>query len=46
MEDWYHTVAKFKGDISDSASAYPKDVIESQTVIIEELVQAYLCERQ
>jgi len=39
MEDWYHTVEKLKGDINDSASAYPKDVIDSQTVIIEELIQ-------
>lgn len=39
MDDWYNTVEKLKGDISDSASAYPKDVIDSQTVIIEELIQ-------
>jgi len=39
MEDWYHTVEKLKGDINDSAPAYPKDVIDSQTVIIEELIQ-------
>ncbi|WP_318614054.1 ATP-grasp domain-containing protein [Sporosarcina sp. YIM B06819] len=39
MEDWYHTVEKLKADISDSASAYPKDVIDSQTVIVEELIQ-------
>ena len=39
IEDWHHTVEKLKVDINDSASAYPNDVIDSQTVILEELIQ-------
>lgn len=39
IEDWHHTVEKLKVDINDSASAYPTDVIDSQTVILEELIQ-------
>jgi len=39
IEDWYHTVEKLKVDINNSASAYPTDVIDSQTVILEELIQ-------
>ncbi|WP_342505550.1 ATP-grasp domain-containing protein [Sporosarcina sp. FSL K6-2383] len=37
--DWYSTVEKLIADINHSASAYPSDVIDSQTVIIEELIQ-------
>jgi len=39
VEDWHHTVKKLIDEINDSASAYPDDVIDSRTVILEELIQ-------